>query len=81
MVGRSQKKKRCRASRQNRRDPHKPGESPALQMQLRGGGVMFVGVWGGQESDTEIALIADRAPERGYEKDEVKDVLPESSSS
>ena len=52
-----------------------------LQMQLRGGGMMFVGVWGRQESDAEIALIADRAAEGACEKDGVKDVLPESSSS
>ena len=28
--GQENNKRRCRASRQNHRDPHKPGESPAL---------------------------------------------------
>src|SRR5437762_10751913 len=30
------RKQRCRASRQDRRDPHKPGQSPALQEAKRG---------------------------------------------
>ena len=42
---------------------------------------MFVGVRRIQESDAEIAFIADRAPEGACEKDSVKDVFPESSSS
>ena len=42
---------------------------------------MFVRVRRRQESDAEIAFIADHAAERGYEKDEVKDLLQESSSS
>ena len=54
---------------------------PALQVQLRGGGMMFVVVWRGQESDAEIAFIADHAAKWAYEKDSVKDVLQESSSS
>jgi len=48
---------------------------------LGGWGMMFVGVWRGQESDAEIAFIADRAAEGTCEKDGVKDVFPESSSS
>ena len=48
---------------------------------LGGGGLMFVGVWWDQESDAEIAFIADRAAEGGCEKDSVKDVFPKSSSS
>ena len=43
--------------------------------------MMFVGVWRDQESDAEIAFIADRAAEGGYEKNLVKDLLPDSSSS
>jgi len=43
--------------------------------------MMFVGVRRGQESDAEIAFIADHAPEWAHEKDGVKDVLPESFSS
>ena len=42
---------------------------------------MFVRVWRGQESDAEIAFIAGHAPEWGYEKNLVKDLLPDSSSS
>jgi hypothetical protein len=42
---------------------------------------MLVGVRRGQESDAEIALIADHAAKWSYEKDGMKDVLPESSSS
>jgi hypothetical protein len=43
--------------------------------------MMFVGVWRDQESDAEIAFIADRAAEGAGEKDSVKDVFPESFSS
>jgi len=43
--------------------------------------MMFVVVCCGQESDAEIAFIAAHAPEWGYEKDSVKEVLQESSSS
>ena len=42
---------------------------------------MFVGVRRIQESEAEIAFIADRAAEGACEKDGVKDVFPESSSS
>ena len=79
---------RCRASRHKSSGPPQTGGKPigaegkpALQVQLRGGGMMFVVVWRGQESDAEIAFIADHAPEWGYEKDSVKDMLQESSSS
>jgi len=42
---------------------------------------MLVGVWRGQESGAEIALIAVHAAEWGYKEDSVQDVLEESSSS
>src|SRR6266436_9849526 len=61
--------------------PFRAQGRPALQVQLRGGGMMFVVVWRGRESEAEIAFIADHAPKWGYEKDSVKDVLQESFSS
>ena len=54
---------------------------PALQVQLRGGGMMFVVVWRGQGSEAEIALVAVGAAKWAYEKDGVQDVLPKSFSS
>ena len=43
--------------------------------------MMLVGIRRGQESDTEIAFITDHAAKWAYEKDKVKDALPESFSS
>jgi len=54
------------------------GTAQSPDARLGGAGMMFVGVWRGQESDAEIAFIADHAAKWAYEKDSVKDVLAES---